>query len=378
MQSGYVYILTNESFREDWVKIGKSSRPVDVRSKELDNTAVPLPFTIYATLQTSKYHEVEKLVHSMIDELTDLRIRQNREFFNVAPEMALSIFQRVATLIDDAVIRTYENNKVVRVYKKGDTIPIDVTGGHKPPVKRSKHFTFAMVGIPIGSELTFTAAGMTVVVATPNKIEYDGRAYSLSAFVGTFMPVEKQNSSCSYNPTKYFTYKGETLAAMRARIEAGDGGASGGLAAQPPAGNTKGEGGEGGGTSTGSTGQAEGSGDTPAGDGTGPTKRRSPKPRFRFDMVDIPVGSMIRFDPTGVEVRVASHNTVEYEGETYLLSPFVTKFMPPERRQPAGAYQGPLYFSYKGKVLNDLRKEFEKANESLIIHSDQTDDQEEA
>jgi len=34
-EPGYVYILTNPSFREDWVKIGKSSRPVDVRSKEL-------------------------------------------------------------------------------------------------------------------------------------------------------------------------------------------------------------------------------------------------------------------------------------------------------------------------------------------------------
>ena len=33
---GYVYILTNPSFREDWVKIGKSSRPVDVRSKEIE------------------------------------------------------------------------------------------------------------------------------------------------------------------------------------------------------------------------------------------------------------------------------------------------------------------------------------------------------
>lgn len=63
---GYVYILTNPSFREDWVKIGKSSRPVDVRSKELDNTAVPLPFEIYATLKTVKYNEVEKLVHKSI------------------------------------------------------------------------------------------------------------------------------------------------------------------------------------------------------------------------------------------------------------------------------------------------------------------------
>lgn len=48
---GYVYILTNPSFREDWVKIGTSSR---VRSKELDNTAVPFPFEVYATLYTSK------------------------------------------------------------------------------------------------------------------------------------------------------------------------------------------------------------------------------------------------------------------------------------------------------------------------------------
>ncbi len=35
-EPGYVYILTNPSFREDRVKIGKNSRPVDVRSKELD------------------------------------------------------------------------------------------------------------------------------------------------------------------------------------------------------------------------------------------------------------------------------------------------------------------------------------------------------
>ena len=77
-EAGYVYILTNPSFKEDWVKIGKSSRPVDIRSKELDNTAIPLPFEIYATLKTVKYSEVEKAVHQTIDSLTDLRIRQNR------------------------------------------------------------------------------------------------------------------------------------------------------------------------------------------------------------------------------------------------------------------------------------------------------------
>ena len=95
-EPGYVYILTNPSFREDWVKIGKSSRPVDVRSKELDNTAVPLPFEIFATMKTTKYNEVEKLVHKTIDRLTDLRIRQNREFFNVAPQIAVDIFRDIA------------------------------------------------------------------------------------------------------------------------------------------------------------------------------------------------------------------------------------------------------------------------------------------
>lgn len=38
---GYVYSLTNPSFREAWVKIGKSFRPADIRSKKRDNTAVP-------------------------------------------------------------------------------------------------------------------------------------------------------------------------------------------------------------------------------------------------------------------------------------------------------------------------------------------------
>lgn len=113
-EPGYVYILTNPSFREDWVKIGKSSRPVDIRSKELDNTAVPLPFEIFATLKTEKYDIVEKKIHKAIDRLTDLRIRQNREFFNIKSELALEIFKDEAMILDDAVITMYENNQPSR------------------------------------------------------------------------------------------------------------------------------------------------------------------------------------------------------------------------------------------------------------------------
>ncbi len=112
-EPGYVYILTNPSFKEDWVKIGRSSRPVDVRSKELDNTAVPLPFEIYATLKTEKYVEAEKLIHRYIERFTNLRIRDNREFFNVQPEVALDIFRDVAYVLGDAVIEEVHKNQIL-------------------------------------------------------------------------------------------------------------------------------------------------------------------------------------------------------------------------------------------------------------------------
>lgn len=134
---GYVYILTNPSFREDWVKIGKSTRPVDIRSKELDNTAVPLPFEIFATMKTSKFNEVERLVHKTIDRLTDLRIRQNREFFNVDPKVALDIFRDIALTIDDAVITEYEDyysaprkeRKEIRIFSTEKTGAIQIQHG---------------------------------------------------------------------------------------------------------------------------------------------------------------------------------------------------------------------------------------------------------
>jgi len=207
-ETGYVYILTNPSFKEDWVKIGKSSRPVDIRSKELDNTAVPLPFEIYATLKTRKYNQVEKLIHKTIDRLTDLRIRQNREFFNITPMKALDILKDIATTLDDA-----------EIYEAYPTIIDDDSPAYTERKTPRKNFKFSMVDIPIGAELTFVPTGIKVKVADDDKIEYDGRLYKLSPFVGTFMPEEKQNASGHYAGPKYFTYNGKVLADLRNEME---------------------------------------------------------------------------------------------------------------------------------------------------------------
>ena len=209
---GFVYILTNPSFREDWVKIGKSSRPVDVRSKELDNTAVPLPFEIFATMKTTQYNEVEKLVHKTIDRLTDLRIRQNREFFNVAPEMALEIFRDIATTIDDAEVTLYQDNQPIDPSKTA-------TGtSTKREVKRSR-FKFSMCDITIGESVKFDPTGIMVKVATEDSVEYEGRIYKLSPFVGTFLPEDLRNTSGAYQGSKYFSYNGKVLEDLRKEKE---------------------------------------------------------------------------------------------------------------------------------------------------------------
>ncbi len=179
-EQGYVYILTNPSFKEDWVKIGKSARPVDIRSKELDNTAVPLPFEIFAPMKTCKYNEVEKLVHKTIDRLTDLRIRQNREFFNVAPQMALDILRDIAKAIDDAEVILYHENKPVL-----NEVTIEAK---KREVKRSR-FRFSMCGIKIGEPITFIPTGLEVKVASDDAIEYEGSTLSVLPEFGLRHPV---------------------------------------------------------------------------------------------------------------------------------------------------------------------------------------------
>lgn len=212
MEPGYVYILTNSSFREDWVKIGKSSRPVNIRSKELDNTAVPLPFEIFATLKTVKYNEVEKLVHKTIDRLTDLRIRQNREFFNVAPQMALEIFRDIALAVDDAEIILYKDNKpITPKQEKSEPISCKL---HKRP-----RFKFSMVGIKIGEFVKFNPTGVMVKVASDDSVEYENRIYKLSPFVGTFLPEDKRTPSNAYQGSKFFSYHGKILDDLRTEME---------------------------------------------------------------------------------------------------------------------------------------------------------------
>jgi hypothetical protein len=212
---GYVYILTNPSFKDDWVKIGKSAREVNVRSKELDNTAVPLPFCILATLKTVKYNEAEKFIHKMIDMVApDIRIRKGREFFNITPSKAYEILKLCAEQYDESEVVLYDEELLATEVGPSSE-------GKSKPIERAARLTFEMLGIPVGAELAFYSNDdITVTVLDRgNTVRIDDLELSLSA--AALYINEKlgtANQSKSYRGGQWFKYGGETLTEMRKRL----------------------------------------------------------------------------------------------------------------------------------------------------------------
>ncbi|WP_371246132.1 GIY-YIG nuclease family protein [Mycoplasmopsis agassizii] len=104
-QKGYVYILKNPMYKENILKIGQSKYWPAKRAKELSNSsAVPMEFDFFAVLVTSKYKKAEKVLFDLLDELTDRRINKNREFFEIEDEKAIRILKTISVLLDDGEI----------------------------------------------------------------------------------------------------------------------------------------------------------------------------------------------------------------------------------------------------------------------------------
>ena len=139
---GYVYIFTNESFREGWIKIGKTKN-IKKRLNDLDNTSCPLPFDVYATLKTNRYEDAETFVHEFISHFNrDLRVRPNREYFKVSPKEALEILYQVKRLMNEegSEITVYDqkSSKSVKQLEKKYSMHNGKVGGRgQLPVTQS-------------------------------------------------------------------------------------------------------------------------------------------------------------------------------------------------------------------------------------------------
>lgn len=202
MEKGYVYVLTNPSFNEDWVKIGKSKRVPDVRSKELFNTAVPLPYEIYATLKTEKYSEAERMIHKSIDRISNLRINKSREFFNIAPEKAYDILCDIKELLgEEAEVELF-----------GDNVEVESdTDSYRR--KKGERFDFYKRGFKNGDVITFIDdPNVRPIVANNRQVLFEDQLWYLSALAKEMYTRKNQVSpSGSYQGPAYFLYNGKKL-----------------------------------------------------------------------------------------------------------------------------------------------------------------------
>lgn len=94
---GYVYILTNKSYRYGWLrrkllKIGQTSKNPEDRAKELSSTGVPTPFEVAYYLQSDRYEEIEKEMHRR---LGVFRSNENREFFRYPINKAIKLLDKL-------------------------------------------------------------------------------------------------------------------------------------------------------------------------------------------------------------------------------------------------------------------------------------------
>jgi hypothetical protein len=199
---GYIYILTNPSFED--IKIGKTSRPVEERVKELDSTNMPTPFEIYGYAYTYKFNELEKAMHKILTKLTKTRTRNNREFFKYPASDAFELLKELVVLTADGYVVKC-NNQVDDSVNKQETLKKTI----KP------NFKFSMVGIKPKEKLKFIYNDLEVEVFDDSRIIYKGEIYSMSGFTKEFIPKNIANTSGAYQGAKYFTYNDQILTDMR-------------------------------------------------------------------------------------------------------------------------------------------------------------------
>ena len=84
----------------------------------------------------------------------------------------------------------------------------------KPKKKKRPPFKFHMIGMKPGTLLSFTLADIQVIVASDDKVEYEGKQYMLSQFCQQFDPKEGSENQ-QYQGPAYFTFQGKTLTKLR-------------------------------------------------------------------------------------------------------------------------------------------------------------------
>jgi len=190
-----VYVLTNECM--PWyVKIWFTTGTVEERLRQLDRTWTPLPFECHYAAEVNDARKEEEWLHSIF---ADRRVRANREFFKISPELVTLALKRVE--------------------KKEIEVDDGLTKEQEEEVAESKEkrwrFHFSDFWIPIWANLVFTRDSNVIAeVVDGNRIKIGDKIESLSTMARDLLWYKLRPQG-----TLFFKYNDEILQDMRDRIE---------------------------------------------------------------------------------------------------------------------------------------------------------------
>ena len=217
---GYIYILTNPSFKE-YVKIGYADN-VENRVRQLNNSeCTPFAFRVYATYEVED-RLTDVNLHKLIDQLNpNLRSIDNvngkkrvREFYAMSPEQAYSILEGIA-LLGGRKNRLKLWN-VTEEERKDIEVAQEIEEEH---IERLSPFAFSKCNIAKGTKIMFVCrgnenSGAECTVVDDKTVEYKGKKYSLSS-----LATELLGAIHGVAGPRYFKYNGEWLWKIRAKLE---------------------------------------------------------------------------------------------------------------------------------------------------------------
>ena len=193
MNEGTVYVLTNPAM-PGMVKIGKTTRNVELRLSDLYSTGVPLPFECEYAAKVSDVDKTEKAFHRAF---SPNRVNPKREFFNIEPEQAIAVLELMAiedmtpTIQKEAESVDVEAKSSVEKFKK-DRLPV---------------VNYFEMGLKIGDRLTYEVDNdITCQIISNRKVEYMGEEYYLTGLTQKLLNTDKR-----LRGSKYWYFKGKNL-----------------------------------------------------------------------------------------------------------------------------------------------------------------------
>ena len=163
---GTVYVLTNPAI-PNMVKIGKTTRNVELRLADLYSTGVPLPFECEYAAKVKDVDKTEKAFHTAFE---PSRVNPRREFFNINPEQAIAVLELMA--IEDVT---------PAVQNEAKNIDIEAfVSAEKFKKKRRPTLNYYEMGLKAGDILKFGRNEETCAVLNGRQVSYEGEEWFLS------------------------------------------------------------------------------------------------------------------------------------------------------------------------------------------------------